>query len=533
MMPGPLRSLGVAVLLLVAVGSPQHYQDGIITANESARVFAAQAIVSYGTLDLAPVFDDYFPGWRAGGRPPNVDVSVKDGAYLLDKAPGVTLAAVPVVAVMEVTGPAAYRWRTWLLALLLAGVPSVGFILVFRRWGAPWSIAAATVLATPWLVYAGLLFGHAACAGLAGIGLLLSLGPLEHAPNTAGAARTARRDAFLGGLCLGGAVLVEYTAAVLVVSALLALALDPQRRHRLIWVIAGGVAPALISALWNTISFGAPWQLSYGFKADAAMAETHSRGVYGIAGPTREGLYGSLLSARRGLFFFAPWLLAGVVGAAWAAAASSVARAWRIVLPVGIAAFALMIGGFADWHGGRAFGPRYLVPVIPVLGIGVVALLRGAPSRRYLLAVIAGLIASSAALALVGAYGDAYSSRQLTNPTFEVNIPVLLHGGPLPTIWSTIMPRSVGFAIGVAALVIALVGRRPRIRDGALLPIVVAAAVAVLHLVAGTLPQTEGPAAVASVLRDRVLAHQLMGQPAAAAAVQRELDAFARSLQAP
>ncbi|MBA3396472.1 MAG: hypothetical protein H0T89_27825 [Deltaproteobacteria bacterium] len=47
-----LRTLGLAVLLLVALGSPQHYRDGLYTANESARVFAAEAIVRHGTLDL-------------------------------------------------------------------------------------------------------------------------------------------------------------------------------------------------------------------------------------------------------------------------------------------------------------------------------------------------------------------------------------------------------------------------------------------------------------------------------------------------
>ncbi len=535
-----IRTAGVVVLLLVALGSPQHYRDGLYTANESARVFAAEAIVEHGTLDLGPAFDAHFAGWRAQPRVPNVDVSVKDGRYLLDKAPGITIAAIPAVAVMQVTGPAEYGWRTWWLALLLAAVPSAGFVLLLGRWGAPWSIAAATVLATPWLVYAGMLFGHAACAALLGIGLVLALGPLDPQDplgTQRGGGRDDRRGALLGGLALGGAVLVDYVAAIVVVIALVALAADPRRRHRLPWVIAGGAGPAVILAVWNTLAFGAPWQLSYGFKANAAMAETHSHGIYGIRLPTSEGLFGSLLSARRGLFFFAPWLAAGVVGTAWAAASPAIARTWRIALPASIVALALMIGGFADWHGGRAFGPRYLVPVIPLLGIATVALLRlvrEPTARRYVIAALGGLIASSAVLAIVGAYGDAYSSRQLVNPTFEVNIPVLLSAGPLSTVWSTFVPRGVGFAIGVCALVAALAGTVPsRPRPGALVAIALALACGVLHLVVGTKPETVGPDARARILHERISAHNLMDQPTAAAAVQRELAALLARMRGP
>ena len=524
-----LKKLALAALLLVAIASPQHYLDGIHIANEASRIYAAQAITRYGTLNLSPVFDDYFTGWRTA---PNVDVAVKDGAYLLDKAPGITLAAVPVVAALDAAG-ASYRWQAWLLALLFSALPTIGFVFAFRRWGAPWPLAAASVLATPWLVYAGLLFGHAACAALLGIGLLLALGPLDDAAPPKGgpsgqgslARRTRgdrspsgpgdRRTPLLGGLALGGAVLVEYTAALLVVIALAALAADPTRRARLRWVVLGGVAPALVLAIWNTIAFGAPWRLSYGFKADAALAATHDHGVYGIGAPTRSGLYGLLVSPSRGLFFYAPWLVAGVIGAAWATASSTITRAWRIVLPVGIVAFVLVIAGFPDWNGGRAYGPRYLVPAIPLFAIATAALLRLA-RWRYLVPILAGLVAAGVVLAVVGAYVDVYSSPHLANPAFEINVPILLWTDPAPTLWSTFSPRIVGFALGVVALVCALAGALPRPR--AVIPPVLAAAVALAFLAIATRPST---ADRARLVRERALAHRLLDQPEAAAAIER------------
>jgi hypothetical protein len=231
---------------------------------------------------------------------------------------------------------------------------------------------------------------------------------------------------------------------------------------------------------------------------------THGHGVYGIGAPTAEGLWGLLASARRGLFFFAPWLVAGVVGAAWAAASSMIARAWRIALPLGIAGFIVVIAGFPDWDGGRAYGPRYLVPVIPLLAIGVVALLRLA-RWRYLIPVLAGLVAASAVLAVVGAYVHVYPAPQIANPAFELNVPILLWTGPGPTLWSMLLPRFVGFALGAIALVCALAGAIPRPRS--MIPPALAVAIAILYLALASRPATDDRA---RILRERVIADELL-----------------------
>ena len=200
-------SVARVVLAMVAMASVMHYRDDVHPANEASRIYAALALVDHGTVALDPVFDDVAPGWRAAGRPPNLDVAVFEGSYRLDKAPGVTLLAVPVVAAIRAAGGhPSFATLTWLLALLLAALPSAAFAEMLRRrlrrervpGGNLW--AAGLVLATPWLAYGGMLFGHALAGSLAGAGVLLALGPLarqgEGVPATTGdVARTGRRAA--------------------------------------------------------------------------------------------------------------------------------------------------------------------------------------------------------------------------------------------------------------------------------------------------------------------------------------------------
>jgi hypothetical protein len=456
-----MKRVLVGVALLIALAAPQHYRDDLHTANESARVYAALALVRHHTAALDPVFDQYFPGWRARPRPPNMDVAFKDGHYLLDKAPGLTLLALPVVAALDALGVTpGYARLTWILTLLFAALPTLGWV-AWRPQDAP------LVLASPWLVYAGLFFSHALAAALVGVGVVLT-----HAQ-----ASTQRRD-FLAGLALGGAVLVEYTSALVVVLVLVALLVDRERRGRLVGVCAGGLAPALVLLAWNALVFGGPLHMSYAYKANRELAQVHGHGVYGLSWPRAQALFGLLVSARRGLFFVAPWLALGVVGA-------FVARGRRVLLAGGAVLLPLALAGFGDWHGGLAFGPRYLLVLLPLLGAGWLELEARLPPLACW--AVAGLAGSSFLVCATGAYVYPYLSEQLVNPIFEVNVPVLFAAGLTPAGY-------LGAAAGLLVLVLALRERLPR--AGALGP-TLAVAAAILHLVVCTLPASPSPREVA------------------------------------
>jgi hypothetical protein len=84
----------------------------------------------------------------------------------------------------------------------------------------------------------------------------------------------------------------------------------------------------------------------------------------GFAQPLLSGLYGLLLSPGAGLLVYVPVLIVGFAGF------PSLARAWRLEAALIAAVVLLRLLFFArwwDWPGGATWGPRYIVPLIPLM----------------------------------------------------------------------------------------------------------------------------------------------------------------------
>jgi hypothetical protein len=79
--------------------------------------------------------------------------------------------------------------------------------------------------------------------------------------------------------------------------------------------------------------------------------------------PAPLGLYGLLLSPGKGVFLYAPILLLAFVyaGAMWRRGRAEVV----LVLGITLGYLALYCRWY-DWMGGLAWGPRFLVPLIPL-----------------------------------------------------------------------------------------------------------------------------------------------------------------------
>jgi hypothetical protein len=152
------------------------------------------------------------------------------------------------------------------------------------------------------------------------------------------------------------------------------------------WIIATAIALAAVSPLvvWNAIHLYSPLPIGQ-WKANARQAST----VFSI-GNAGTGIAGLLVSPARGLLWFAPLALVGVV-------AGLRSRAWRFVAG-GIVLQLLAMAMFFKWHGGQAFGPRLLAEAT-WLGIWL-ALGTGTLGRARLVA-----IACAATTVLVGQLG--------------------------------------------------------------------------------------------------------------------------------
>ena len=106
-------------------------------------------------------------------------------------------------------------------------------------------------------------------------------------------------------------------------------------------------------------------------------------------GPALQRIYGLLLSPGKGLFLYSPVLLASVIGF-WRFRHKRPAEAF--IAGGSLLALLGLYSSLLDWYGGVAWGPRFLVPVIPLLALPLAEVFA---SRRKI------VMAGAAALALL------------------------------------------------------------------------------------------------------------------------------------
>jgi hypothetical protein len=197
------------------------------------------------------------------------------------------------------------------------------------------------------------------------------------------------RRSVLTGAAAGVALLMRPDSAVLVVPI---LAVAAWLRSSRSWPAAarfaiGFLPAAAITAAYDTARFGAPWRAGYG-----GQPFNH---------PLLAGLYGLLVSPAAGLVVYVPLLLVALAGmpAAWRRTPVLAASAAALLL-VRLAFYATWWSWSAYW----AWGPRFLVPAMPALAVGLLEVFRRWPRLRTpARASVAALCALSAAVQVVGA----------------------------------------------------------------------------------------------------------------------------------
>ena len=239
------------------------------------------------------------------------------------------------------------------------------------------ALAAAIVfaLATPAAVYAKAFFPQTAealflCACVWGLLAARSRIDSARAPSDT----TARAPLVLSGLAYGALLLVK-AVGVCYLPALAAfvafMAHDGGRMRRLLWWGAPALALALLYLPYNLAAHGNALDFGYGLERDAH---------WGFSTSTLTGIYGLLLSPGKGLFFYAPILALAIPG---------LVRLYRrdralALLLAGVSLGPLLLySHWWAWHGDNAWGPRYLVPILPILTLAAAETWRGALSPGF------------------------------------------------------------------------------------------------------------------------------------------------------
>jgi hypothetical protein len=293
------------------------------------------------------------------------DLGVRHGHYYSDKAPGLAASLVPAYLALHAVGLGdRAEGMLWVLTVLGAALPAFGVVLLVRRVvdrlvpGTGLAAAVTLALGTLLLPFATLLFSHALAALLAFAPFALLLAERSGPPST--------RRVALAGLLAGLGVVVEYPNAI-VVAILLVYAARRSLRRAAAYA-AGAVVGVLPLAAYDWWAFGSPFRYSRSHALLVLKANRSQVGVGGVGLPHPVTAVKLLVEPHLGLLTGAPVLVMAAVGLVllWRRYRAEVAVAGSICI-----AFFVMNAGFIVPFGGATPGPRYLVPALPFLALGL------------------------------------------------------------------------------------------------------------------------------------------------------------------
>ena len=314
------------------------------------------------------------------------DTAMRDGHLYAAKPPGLALATVPWYAAVSATGVRTTGEPTrpvWLMNLWGSVLPAL--LLVVALW---WfaeqlepglgALAAAIVgLGTMVLAFATLFFNHALAAFFGFVPFAVLFHERRGPPRL--------RLVALAGLLAGLAFAADYQIALSVGLVLGLYALRTREARPLLLragaYLGGALAGALPSLAYNWWAFGSPLHTIYRdyWAEQPGAPSTLPFWANPGLGTAREMLFSAM-----GLFTLAPVLLMGIVG---------LVLLWRRGLVAEasvVAGVCLLVGFYQSGLGG--FGgqgpPRYLMPLVPYLGLPIALALRAFPLTTVALAAI-------------------------------------------------------------------------------------------------------------------------------------------------
>ena len=424
---------GWLAVLLLAVALVPFVQE--LSAQPAVRVAQTAAMVEEGTV----VLDDY-------DHVIGIDRVERDGHVYGDKAPLQPILAVPAylaakavgaesASVLRVQGNLGLWWvALWSTLVPLLAICAIGVRVVRRVVGPERAVAGTLAICggTLLLAYGTQLYAHV-LAGLLGWSCFLV------------ADRSLRADAeggrplalALGAGALGGAaVATEYPLAIVVV-VVAALLVAHRAWGRLAAYVAGGAPFVALLLGYQWLAYGSPFTVSY---SEKSVHEAEPL-VVGLPHPVR---FLEVLLGTRGLLLFSP-IVALAAWGLWRLAHRSggVARRHGIVGLVVFGLFLVLQSAWVNPWGGEAPGPRYVIPSLPFLIVGMAEIWDVAPAARRI-----ALRWSVLAMAM-----PVIAVHLTPEGTFAVaaQLQSLAADGPVLTLW-TMLLGPIGWAVHVATV---------------------------------------------------------------------------------
>ncbi|HLV36348.1 MAG TPA: hypothetical protein VKY59_14575, partial [Spirillospora sp.] len=343
------------------------YVDVPATIDGKATLAVTSSLLKYGTPDINVI------GSAEGLLPPMARMGSfgQDGLLYAKKGITPSLFLLPFVQLAHIIPFLPVRATAMLLNPVVTTLTAL-LLYTFARWiHYPPRTAFVTALTyglgTFAVVYTLTLFGEPLAAFL-----LLSALMAGYYYRQSGDFRAL----MIAGAALGLAVGVNLSYGVMApLIGVYAFGLDP-RRWRLLQLTAMILPFSLLFVLllaYNLARFGSLLQSGYHF----AEGE-------GFTSPFWIGIIGLILSPYRGFFWYNPVMLLAVPGALL------FRRRNLPLLSIILALTAAQIITYASWwswHGGVVWGPRFLIPITPLLALLLLPVIDRVPQQHLLAAI--------------------------------------------------------------------------------------------------------------------------------------------------
>jgi len=434
------RTVAVALFLLLLSVYLLSYSGALHSSDGQAMFSVAESLVRREDYDINQI---RWMGLQQGTFGPDGDLYCRKGL-------GTSLLALPLTWLGLFVPLWGVVQTTMLLNPLLTALTGTLVFLYVRRLGYGQSTAVVTALvfglgtmAWPYSKY----FFSEPLSGLCLLGAAyFLLGEASGRPAYRSLVRIA-----LSGFVLGLAVATRFANAVLVPLYLIPLlgyhlrAQAISRRSLGLWRL---LSPR---AIQDVLAFGVPllvWAVficAYNYVRFASPFTTGYLPEESFSAPWLTGIVGLLVSPGRGLLFFCPVLVLCLPAAPVFFRRHRVEAALVFLVS---ACYVLLYGKWFMWHGGYAWGPRFLVPILPLLCLALAPLFDGWRGMRQW--VFGGLFALSAAIQLLASSVD-FSLHQeaLLETGIPLFDPVTFFDPRYSQLWGTLSflkPETLDFA---------------------------------------------------------------------------------------
>ena len=433
-----MRGAGFLAGVLVTYAWLFPWLPALRSPNELSRLYQTRAIVDDHSLSV---------NQQIARRGMVGDLSVKDGRYYPNKAPGLSFAAVPAYAALKLVrgGAEGVSDRAGIFFLRLLVCMVAGAIaaermrrILLRRYGPPLALAGATILALGTIMwpYSTLFMSHGpAAAALVACWYYLdrarehpdSPAPVRRGrmPHVLELVEVARGNYALAGFFAGMALLFEYTSAVgLLALAAYGLAGARHKGRAAIHALAGFLPFALALGLYHRAAFGSAFATGYAYLVNPTFQAWHGRGFLGVGAPSLGALVASFVAPSRGLFAYSPFLALALPGL-WLLWQRD--RALAMLSGSALVLYGAFTASYTFEAWGWTVGPRHITPLAAFLTPPAMEAAEWLRARGLGLFAAALALASIGGMAVLMAAGP-YLPEELSNPVHQLSLPLLAQG---------------------------------------------------------------------------------------------------------